>query len=121
DELRAERDELWQQKEPLEKALNDLRARFGEHPEALLARLREKDDVIKRLREDLATRPSAEAANELDTLRADLAQRAREQERLTRELTRLQAVERHWATAVAEKENAVRIRDVAEKHADAMK
>jgi hypothetical protein len=94
---------------------------LGEDPEQLRARLRALATENERLQKErgawLADRVDRE---QLQTLLLERTQWHSDRATLTRELLELRAKRDTWAMGVAERENAQRLREVAERHVETM-
>lgn len=116
EEQRNQIEEYWGRLQGFE----DLSSRLGGEPEELLRRLRDREEEITRLRQELAERPGLELKDEVRTLREEQRKWSADRENLMQELLALRAKRDSWVMGASEQENAQRLREVAERHVETM-
>lgn len=101
-------------------ASEDLRQRFGGDPDQVRDKMRKLEADVGLLQKQLADRPSLETKEQLDTLLAEKEAWQEQRGRFAQEMGRLRAGETSWLLGVKQLEEQKSLREVAERHRDAI-
>ncbi|MGQ9371732.1 hypothetical protein [Azospirillum sp. ST 5-10] len=101
-------------------ASRDLLARFGDDPAEIEKRIAHQAKKISDLEKELLRRPSASDKELLVTLQEQERVWASERDRLVREVTQLKAEQSRWLTGVADLEQQLERREVAERRLEVL-